>query len=60
MAATPSPAVAQRALRFVQGIGKLPVVVKDSPGFLVNRILLPYMVEAGELFWQGADGGGCR
>ena len=34
-----SPEVLQRALRFTQQIGKLPVVVKDSPGFLVNRIL---------------------
>jgi 3-hydroxyacyl-CoA dehydrogenase/enoyl-CoA hydratase/3-hydroxybutyryl-CoA epimerase len=49
-----SPEVTQRALRFIQKIGKLPVVVKDSPGFLVNRILLPYMIEAGHLFWQGA------
>jgi 3-hydroxyacyl-CoA dehydrogenase/enoyl-CoA hydratase/3-hydroxybutyryl-CoA epimerase len=29
--------------------------VKDSPGFLVNRILLPYMIEAAALFWQGAS-----
>ena len=43
------------AVRFVQKIGKMPVVVRDSPGFLVNRILLPYMVEAAELFAQGAD-----
>jgi 3-hydroxyacyl-CoA dehydrogenase/enoyl-CoA hydratase/3-hydroxybutyryl-CoA epimerase len=49
-----TPEVAQRALRFAQGIGKLPVLVKDSPGFLVNRILLPYMIEAGELFSSGA------
>jgi len=28
-----SPEVAERALRFVQQIGKLPVVVKDSSGF---------------------------
>ncbi len=48
-----APAVAQGALQFAQRIGKLPVLVKDSPGFLVNRILLPYMVEAGELFWTG-------
>ena len=41
------------ALRFVKSIGKLPVLVRDSPGFLVNRILLPYMVEAIRLFTEG-------
>ncbi|MEA3146398.1 MAG: 3-hydroxyacyl-CoA dehydrogenase / enoyl-CoA hydratase / 3-hydroxybutyryl-CoA epimerase / enoyl-CoA [Verrucomicrobiota bacterium] len=41
------------ALRFAKQIGKLPVLVKDSPGFLVNRILLPYMVEAVRLFAEG-------
>lgn len=50
-----APAVSARALKFVQAIGKLPVLVKDSPGFLVNRILLPAMVEAVELFAQGSD-----
>src|SRR5260370_25879089 len=40
------------AIKFVKEIGKLPVLVKDSPGFLVNRILLPYMVEAVRLFTQ--------
>lgn len=49
-----SPRCAQRALRFVQSIGKLPVLVKDSPGFLVNRILLPYLTEAARLFEGGA------
>jgi 3-hydroxyacyl-CoA dehydrogenase/enoyl-CoA hydratase/3-hydroxybutyryl-CoA epimerase len=43
----------ERALRFVKSIGKLPVLVKDSPGFLVNRVLLPYMVEAARLFREG-------
>jgi 3-hydroxyacyl-CoA dehydrogenase/enoyl-CoA hydratase/3-hydroxybutyryl-CoA epimerase len=54
--ATPqtAPEVLSRALRFVQRIGKLPIVVKDSPGFLVNRILMPYLVEAGTLFGHGA------
>src|SRR5207248_1104021 len=50
-----SPEVLQRALRFVQQIGKLPVIVQDSPGFLVNRILMPYLVEAGNLFAAGAS-----
>ena len=49
-----APECAQRALRFVQRIGKLPVLVKDSPGFLVNRILLPYLTEAASLFEHGA------
>ncbi len=50
-----APEAAQRALRFVQKIGKLPVLVKDSPGFLVNRILLPYLTEAARLFERGAS-----
>ena len=40
------------ALGYVKGIGKLPVIVKDSPGFLVNRILLPYMAEALRLYFE--------
>ena len=40
------------ALGYVKGIGKLPVIVKDSPGFLVNRILLPYMGEALRLYFE--------
>ncbi|MEX2578542.1 MAG: 3-hydroxyacyl-CoA dehydrogenase NAD-binding domain-containing protein [Verrucomicrobiales bacterium] len=48
-----SPEVVERVLRFVRGIGKLPVVVKDSPGFLVNRILMPYLIEAGRLVDNG-------
>ena len=50
-----SPEALARAVKFVQRIGKLPVVVKDSPGFLVNRILMPYLIEAGSLFEHGAS-----
>jgi 3-hydroxyacyl-CoA dehydrogenase / enoyl-CoA hydratase / 3-hydroxybutyryl-CoA epimerase len=50
-----APEVLDRAVKFVRQIGKLPVVVKDSPGFLVNRILMPYLIEAGTLFENGAS-----
>ena len=36
-------------------LGKVPVVTNDGPGFLVNRILGPYMNEAGFLLADGAS-----
>lgn len=44
-----------RALAFARQIGKLPVVVRDSPGFLVNRVLFPYLLDAAELFQSGVS-----
>lgn len=41
--------ISQRAINFAKQIGKLPLPTKSSPGFLINRILTPYMVEAGLL-----------
>jgi 3-hydroxyacyl-CoA dehydrogenase/enoyl-CoA hydratase/3-hydroxybutyryl-CoA epimerase len=43
----------QQATAFAQHIGKLPLPVKSSPGFLVNRILMPYLVEAFTLYEEG-------
>ena len=34
------------AVAYAKSIGKSPIVVNDGPGFLVNRLLLPYMNEA--------------
>lgn len=42
-----------KAMSFVRKIDKLPLPVKSSPGFLVNRILMPYMMEAMELVKEG-------
>ncbi len=40
------PAVFERAMSFVTQIGKLPLPCRSAPGFVVNRILAPYMLEA--------------
>ena len=48
-----SKEVIDKALAFTLHIGKLPLVVKSSPGFLVNRILMPYLVEAIFLYDEG-------
>jgi 3-hydroxyacyl-CoA dehydrogenase / enoyl-CoA hydratase / 3-hydroxybutyryl-CoA epimerase len=50
-----APEVLVRAAEFARRAGKLPVIVKDSPGFIVNRILMPYLVEAVRLFDVGAS-----
>jgi 3-hydroxyacyl-CoA dehydrogenase / enoyl-CoA hydratase / 3-hydroxybutyryl-CoA epimerase len=40
------PQLLREALAFVGAIDRLPLPVKSSPGFLVNRALTPYMLEA--------------
>ncbi|MGZ5038593.1 MAG: 3-hydroxyacyl-CoA dehydrogenase NAD-binding domain-containing protein [Usitatibacter sp.] len=41
-----SPAVMQAAQSFARQIDKLPLPCKSAPGFLVNRVLSPYLLEA--------------
>ncbi|MEX2026142.1 MAG: 3-hydroxyacyl-CoA dehydrogenase NAD-binding domain-containing protein, partial [Pirellulaceae bacterium] len=43
------------AVAYAKALGKSPVVVNDGPGFLVNRLLLPYMNEAALLLAEGAS-----
>ena len=42
-------------IAFARSLGKIVIVVKDSTGFLVNRILLPYLNEAGHLLADGVS-----
>ncbi len=43
------------ALAFVGAIDRLPLPVRSSPGFLVNRALTPYMLEAMVMMDEGTD-----
>ena len=45
--------VVTRAAAFARHIDKLPLKVRSSPGFLVNRVLMPYLLEAVELLDEG-------
>lgn len=48
------PEIAKNAAAFVRYIDKLPLPVKDATGFLVNRVLGPYMQNAFRLIDEGA------
>ncbi len=48
-----SRSAADVALSFARQIGKLPLPCRSHPGFLVNRILAPYMAEAMEMIREG-------
>jgi 3-hydroxybutyryl-CoA dehydrogenase len=40
------PAAVEEAQRFVEALGKTPVVVADTSGYIVNRLLVPYLLDA--------------
>ena len=48
-----NPEVLEKAKGILSACGKTSVTVKDSPGFIVNRLLLPFINEAAKLVDEG-------
>jgi enoyl-CoA hydratase/3-hydroxyacyl-CoA dehydrogenase len=48
-----TPEVLETLLVFVRATGKVPIVVKDAPGFAVNRFFLPWLNEAARMLGEG-------
>ena len=46
----------RRLASFCKALGKFPVPVAGTPGFLVNRVLFPYMLEAANCYAEGIPG----
>ncbi|RMH93065.1 3-hydroxyacyl-CoA dehydrogenase [Lysobacter pythonis] len=53
---TMAPETQQRLAAFCKKLDKLPVPVAGTPGFLVNRVLFPYMLEAMSAYAEGIPG----
>lgn len=51
-----APETERRLAAFCRAIDKLPVPVAGTPGFLVNRVLFPYMLEAATALAEGVPG----
>ena len=47
------PEIVEGAVALAKKLGKTPVVVKDSPGFVVNRVARPYYLESLRLLEEG-------
>lgn len=45
----------EKVIQFARRLGKTVIVTKDAPGFLVNRLLLPYLNEAAYLMQEGVS-----
>lgn len=52
-AAMSDPAAVQTATAFTRKLSKLPVLCRSAPGFIVNRVLMPYLHEAMHAAQQG-------
>ena len=50
------PAALEEAVEFARGLGKTPVSASDRTGFIVNRLLVPYLLDAVRTLEQGVGG----
>lgn len=50
-----SQATLEKSFEFLRRCGKIPILVHDCAGFLVNRVLLPYINEAGYILQDGSS-----
>ncbi len=48
-----APEITQFGIAFCERIGKTPIFAKDRPGFLVNRLVVPYLNHAAQAFDDG-------
>jgi 3-hydroxybutyryl-CoA dehydrogenase len=55
---TTSEAAFETALEFARSEGKLAIPTKDKAGFIVNRLLVPYMLDAIRAYEEGVGGVG--
>jgi 3-hydroxybutyryl-CoA dehydrogenase len=52
-ALTTSDDTYQRVFQFAQSLGKTPITAPDRPGFIVNRLLVPYLLDAIRAYENG-------
>lgn len=50
-----SDATFNAAMDFGRKVGKSPITCKDTPGFVVNRLLIPYIAESIRMFEVGLE-----
>ncbi|MDD5541668.1 MAG: 3-hydroxyacyl-CoA dehydrogenase family protein [Acidobacteriia bacterium] len=48
------PAVYETVFKFAESLGKVPVRARDTGGFIVNRLLVPYLLDAVRAYEEGA------
>jgi len=51
-----SEATAEAGMEFARALGKTPILTKDTPGFVVNRLLVPYLLDAIRALETGVAG----